>query len=130
MRTSRSAFSLVELLAVTAIVGVLAALAATGVSAISETSNRTQSLALLRAIGNASQLYSNDNDGELPKSQHQRASWVGSLAPYLGLSDSPSVSHLRRVYHAPGDPKPMRTMAAPLLITRHLVPISSCAWNQ
>ncbi len=91
-RTSRFAFSLVELLAVTAIVGILAALATTGASAISETSNRTQSLVLLRGIGNASQLYSNDNDGELPKSQQQRASWVTSLAPYLGLSDNPSDS--------------------------------------
>lgn len=108
MRTSRSAFSLIEILATTAIISVLAALATAGVSSMMDSSKRTQSLALLRAIGHASQMYSNDNDGALPKSQHQSASWVGSLAPYLGLSTTPSVAELRKVYHSPGDPKPLR----------------------
>lgn len=108
MKRSDSAFTLIELLVVTAIVGTLAALATAAASNIADNSKRPQSLALLRAIGTASQLYSNENHGALPKSEHEGESWVFGLVPYLGLPEKPSLADFRKVYRAPGDPNTRR----------------------
>lgn len=111
MHKACSAFSIIEILAVVAIMGTLVALVSTGVVSSLESARRTKAMAQLRAIGTASQLYSNDHDGAWPQSQHQRKSWIGSLAPYLGLPANPSVADLRRAYHSPADPDTRRNFS-------------------
>src|SRR5262249_14197892 len=61
----------------------------------------TQCLNNLRQIGIAARLYADDNDDSLPLSSHNRASWIGTLQPYLGttvLYRCPSDSNRRRLY--------------------------------
>lgn len=92
--------SLVEILAVLTIASLLAGLAFAGWQRAIEAARTSACLANLRAIGAASAEYSADNDGRLPATAHQRASWIGTLQPYLGTKRPyrcPLDRNLRRV---------------------------------
>jgi prepilin-type processing-associated H-X9-DG protein/prepilin-type N-terminal cleavage/methylation domain-containing protein len=79
----RWAFTLVELLIVVAIIGVLASLLLPAISRGKQRARGAQCLNNLRQIGVASVLYASDNEDTIPQSQHSKASWVGTLQPYL-----------------------------------------------
>ncbi|CAN5512647.1 hypothetical protein BH09VER1_BH09VER1_45090 [soil metagenome] len=79
------ALTLVELLATLAIVITLAALSAAGIANATKKAQVTKCLGNLRAIGQASTLFSAENDGRLPQSTHQgpALAWQYTLPPYL-----------------------------------------------
>lgn len=83
MKCHSRAFTLIELLVVIAIIAVLAALLLPALGRAKARARGTQCLSNLRQVGLASQMYADDFNGRLPQSQHNRASWVGSLQPYL-----------------------------------------------
>ncbi|MCG3148823.1 MAG: hypothetical protein PCFJNLEI_02272 [Verrucomicrobiae bacterium] len=77
-------FTLLELLVVVAVIGVVAALLTPALGKAKRRALATQCLNNLRQIGIATVMYTDDNVGRLPDSQHHLASWVGSLQPYAG----------------------------------------------
>lgn len=93
-----AAFTLLELLVVIAIIAVLASLITAVVSRSKESSHRAACLSNLRQMGVAVNLFTGDNNFELPgrTSGNGTARWPAVLAPYIGDS---------RVYAAPGDPE-------------------------
>jgi prepilin-type N-terminal cleavage/methylation domain-containing protein len=92
----REAFTLIELLTVIAIIGVLSAILIPVVGNVRNSSNKTKSLANLRQIYVAADLYKNDNKGrilggEIKKTwddgSESKAFWNEALLPYLGLDE-------------------------------------------
>lgn len=59
-------FSLIELLTVIAIIGILAAIIIPVVGKVRKSGQQTKSLANLRQIGSARQLFAEDNKGKVP----------------------------------------------------------------
>jgi len=82
-------FSLVELLVVIAILGILIGLATAFVPRMMESGKRADSIAKIRQIGQAALIYSNENNGSLPRrieapdGEDQPTMWPALLAPYL-----------------------------------------------
>jgi prepilin-type processing-associated H-X9-DG protein len=106
----------VELLVVVVIVGILAALA---FPALSRTKSRAQTakcVSNVQRLLTAIQLYTADNNGQLPYSYYsdaeQRLWWHQEIAPYAGFSweetigDSPwdKKARLPDIFHCPADP--------------------------
>ncbi|MCI0539063.1 MAG: type II secretion system GspH family protein [Verrucomicrobiales bacterium] len=94
-RKHRRGFTLIELLVVIAIIAILAGLLLPALSKAKAKARATACLNHLRQIGLASLMYADDNNDALPQSQHNRASWVGTLQPYLSGTN---------VYRCPTDP--------------------------
>lgn len=89
----RKGFTLVELLVVVVIVATLASLTFTVVRSSMAKARAVQCMAKLRTLGVAVQLYTQDNQGQLPRSfhsagAHREPGWAVSIAPYLGISES------------------------------------------
>lgn len=89
----KSGFTLVELLVVVAIIAALAAV----VIAVSRKSIRKADAihcaSKLKALGTAMTVFSQDHQGELPRSFHsagayRQPGWAASIAPYLGIDDA------------------------------------------
>jgi prepilin-type processing-associated H-X9-DG protein/prepilin-type N-terminal cleavage/methylation domain-containing protein len=93
-RCARSAFTLIELLVVIAIIAVLAALLLPALSQAKARARATACLNNVRQIGLAAVMFTDDNDGSLPGSEHQGQSWVASLIRYGGT---------KGIYRCPAD---------------------------
>ena len=100
-RSGRRGFTLIELLVVIAIIGLLASLLAPALASAKEKSRAIACVNNVRQIGLATVMFSDDNDGSLPLSEHQGKSWVGSLIPYggtKGIYRCPSDKNRTRLY--------------------------------
>lgn len=69
---------------VIALIAILAGLLLPALATAKSRARATLCLGNLKQIGLAVVLYAGDHDERLPQSQHSRASWVGTLQPYLG----------------------------------------------
>ena len=103
---------MVEVLTVAAIVAILAAMAVPAWSVVREKMCAAECVTKLKSLGAGLQLYTQDHEGELPRSfhssgAHREPGWAASIAPYLG---APSVSSLaewtpvfNRCFRCPSD---------------------------
>ncbi|HSI07065.1 MAG: DUF1559 domain-containing protein [Rariglobus sp.] len=91
-RSSRRAFTLIELLAVIAIIGVLASLTLVGLGRIRDSARGTKCTSNLRQIGGAFQLYAADNRGVYPALRGNATginpnpsggNWMREISPYV-----------------------------------------------
>ena len=83
MKDRREAFTLIELLVVIAIIAILAGMLLPALSKAKGQAHAAKCSSQLRQIGLAARMYADDNGDSLPRSQHTKQSWVGSLQPYL-----------------------------------------------
>lgn len=85
----RAAFTLIELLAVIAVVALLATLTIPAIAGALERSRSVACSGHMRELGRAVLLYTQDHQGQFPRSSHSAAAnrepgWAASIAPYLG----------------------------------------------
>jgi prepilin-type N-terminal cleavage/methylation domain-containing protein/prepilin-type processing-associated H-X9-DG protein len=106
-RRLQRAFTLIELLTVVAIIGMLSAMLLPSLSRAAAKGRQAACMSNLRQIGFGMKMYADDNNGWSPTTTHggsTNASWVFTLAPYLGKMD--------RVRICPADPKGPERLAA------------------
>ncbi|MEI8037344.1 MAG: prepilin-type N-terminal cleavage/methylation domain-containing protein [Verrucomicrobiota bacterium] len=98
-------FTLVELLVVVAMLAVLAGLATPSLRRALRKATAIRCAAKLQSLGAATLLYTQDHDGQLPRSFHSAGAhgqpgWAVSIAPYLGVVDSQIQSAWAGVFNA------------------------------
>lgn len=86
---TRAAFTLIELLVVIAVIAILSAILLPVVNSVRKKSDLTQSVANARSIGQATLMYSQENDGEYPVWHDYNSGhyWWQALRPFLGHDD-------------------------------------------
>lgn len=104
-------FTLIELLVVIALIALLAAMLLPALSRAKASARSAQCLNHMRQLGLAVQLYADENEEALPRSQHSAFAhgllpWERSLAPKLGSTPSAWTNLLTGVYHCAADPRP------------------------
>jgi len=94
----------VELLVAVAILCILVSIAVpAATSSLSRTKN-AQCLGKLKVLGTAIVLFSQDNEGEFPKTRHSgHEAWSQYLLPYLGLSTNPTSAEWNARFRCPVD---------------------------
>lgn len=97
-------FTLVELLAVVAVVGILAAIILASVGGVQRRAHGLECAARMRALGMAVQLYTQDHNGEFPRSfhsagAHREPGWAASAAPYLGAGAATSLTQWKPIFN-------------------------------
>jgi prepilin-type N-terminal cleavage/methylation domain-containing protein/prepilin-type processing-associated H-X9-DG protein len=111
------AFSLIELLIVVAIVAILVAMTMPALNRAKTRAQTAKCVENVRQLGAAFQLYSAENDGNLPYTHYigeqyqgtEQLWWHREIAPYLGFtwdenSDWYATSKLPGVFRCPSDP--------------------------
>ncbi len=101
-------FTLIELLVVIAIIATLASLLLPALGRAKSSARSVQCLGQLRQIGLAVRMYGDDNEDQLPRSQHSafangQLPWGRAIAGNLGSSPSAWTNLLHDVYRCPAD---------------------------
>ncbi|MCU0792531.1 MAG: prepilin-type N-terminal cleavage/methylation domain-containing protein [Opitutaceae bacterium] len=87
-RNHRRGFTLIELLTVIAIIGILAGILIPVIGRVRASARQVQGVANLRQIGNAIELFANDNKNRFPPAVAQSNNYSIILKPYVGLRGS------------------------------------------
>ena len=113
MRSSRQAFTLIELLIVVAIIAILAGLVLPVLGNAQRSARGISCLNQMQQIGKATMLYAADYDGLLPRSSHSALAhgakpWGYALCTYLGRARYTGPSQewddlVKGLYHCPED---------------------------
>lgn len=106
-KTSRG-FTLIELLVVIAIIAILASLLLPSLGRARASARGIQCLGQMRQIGLAVRMYADDQEDEMPRSQHSafahgQLPWGRALAPYLGTTPDQWTNLLHDIYRCPSD---------------------------
>ncbi len=104
----RPAFTLIELLMVIAIIAILSAILLPALSRGRQSARAVDCLGHMRQLGIAANLYADESEDELPRSQHSAFAhgelpWERSLAPALGFSITTWTNLLTGIYHCSVD---------------------------
>lgn len=106
----RGAFTLIELLAVIAVVALLATLTIPAIAGAQERSRSAACSSRMRELGRAVLLYTQDHQGQFPRSSHSAAAnrepgWAASIAPYLGARpDEANAAWVNSRFRCPSNP--------------------------
>ncbi len=101
---SLRALSLIETLVTMAIGASLVAFVVAGFSGVIDRSKSAQCLNRMKQLGSGILLYTQDHDGELPRSLHSAAGagqqpWAKAILPYLGYDPDPSASQWEQLFN-------------------------------
>lgn len=111
-RASVRGISLIETLVVIAMGAILVALISTSTSSAMQRAKATQCLSKMRSLGSGILLYTQDNNGELPRSLHSAMGasvlpWGRAILPYMDYPATPTTSEwasiFNKAYRCPSD---------------------------
>ena len=80
----QKAFTLIELLVVIAIIALLMGILMPALQRVKKQARTVYCLSSLKQLGMAMTIYSDDNEGFVPRTMDDEAKWILVLIPYLG----------------------------------------------